>query len=59
MVGLLTLFVPFVIMQPAFGFGLAASHTPRPWLARILGLCTHLMYGAGLYIIVIFINSLG
>lgn len=58
LVGLLTLSAPFIIMQPAFGFGFAASRTPRPWLARILGILTHLMYGLGLYIIVIFINSL-
>lgn len=47
--GLLTLAAPFLIMQPAFGFGVAASHTPRPWLARLLGLATHLAYGIGLF----------
>lgn len=47
--GLLTLAAPFIILQPAFGFGIAASRTPRPWLARLLSTFTHLAYGAGLY----------
>ncbi|WP_277872190.1 DUF2938 family protein [Leminorella richardii] len=47
--GLLTLPAPLMILQPAFGFGIAASRTPRPWLARLLSLLTHLIYGVGLY----------
>ena len=48
--GVLTLFAPFMILQPAFGFGLAASRAPRPWLARSLSLLAHLAYGIGLYL---------
>jgi len=48
--GLLTLFAPFLILQPALGFGIAASRTPRPWLARLFSVLTHLAYGVGLYI---------
>lgn len=48
--GLLTLVVPFCIMQPALGFGFAASKTPRPARARLMSLLAHLMYGAGLYV---------
>jgi len=47
--GLLTLIAPFLILQPALGFGIAASRTPRPWLARLMSLLTHLAYGTGLY----------
>ncbi|HFE7434664.1 DUF2938 domain-containing protein [Salmonella enterica] len=47
--GLLTLTAPFLILQPAFGFGITASRTPHPWLARLLSLFTHLAYGIGLY----------
>ncbi|EJC8747818.1 TPA: DUF2938 domain-containing protein [Salmonella enterica subsp. diarizonae serovar 48:i:z35] len=47
--GLLTLIAPYLILQPAFGFGIAASRTPHPWLARLLSLLTHLAYGIGLY----------
>ncbi|CAI1829279.1 DUF2938 domain-containing protein [Serratia proteamaculans] len=55
--GLLTLVAPFLILQPAFGFGIAASRTPRPWLARLLSVLTHLAYGLGLYIAVLVIKS--
>lgn len=48
--GLLTLLAPFMVLQPALGFGIAASRTPRPWLARLLSLLTHLAYGVGLFI---------
>ena len=48
--GVLTLFAPFLIHQPALGFGIAASQTPRPWLARLLSVLTHLAWGCGLYI---------
>lgn len=47
--GLVTLFAPFLILQPALGFGIAASRTPRPWLARLMSVLTHLAYGIGLY----------
>lgn len=40
--GLLTMIAPFLILQPALGFGIAASRTPHPWLARLLSLITHL-----------------
>ncbi|WP_017493468.1 DUF2938 domain-containing protein [Rouxiella badensis] len=50
LIGLLTLFAPFMILQPAFGFGIAASRTPRQWLARLLSVLTHVAYGLGLYI---------
>lgn len=48
--GLLTLLAPFMILQPALGFGIAASRTPRPWRARLLSLLTHMAYGFGLYL---------
>jgi len=57
--GLLTLFAPFIILQPALGFGIAASRTPRPWLARLLSVFTHLAYGCGLYIAALVIKSWG
>ncbi|HAT1619885.1 TPA: DUF2938 domain-containing protein [Raoultella planticola] len=55
--GLLTLFAPFLILQPALGFGIAASRTPRPWLARLLSLLTHLAYGGGLYIAALMMSA--
>lgn len=48
--GLATVALPFLILQPALGAGLAASRTPNPGAARLRSLVTHLWFGAGLYL---------
>lgn len=48
--GLVTTVFPFFIMQPAFGFGLCASRSPRPWIARRNSLIAHSAFGVGLYL---------
>lgn len=48
-VGLGSVVVPFLVMQPAFGFGVAASRSPRPNQARLRSLGTHLSFAIGLY----------
>jgi hypothetical protein len=48
--GLVSVAAPFFVMQPAFGFGIAASRTPNPAVARRRSLVTHLSYGVGLYL---------
>lgn len=48
--GVLSLCAPFLFMQPAFGFGLAASKTSSPWVARQRSLFAHLSYGVGIYL---------
>ncbi|MDR0230068.1 MAG: DUF2938 domain-containing protein [Flavobacteriaceae bacterium] len=58
LVGLLTTVAPFFLMQPAFGFGIAASKTPRPTIARVRSLMTHTIYGVGLYIAGIVLSAL-
>ena len=50
LVGLVTVAVPFLLMQPGMGAGVAASRTPRPGIARMHSLLNHLMFGAGLYL---------
>ncbi len=47
--GIATVAVPFLVMQPAMGMGLAASRTPRPGAARLQSLITHAVFGLGLY----------
>ncbi|HEX6637241.1 MAG TPA: DUF2938 domain-containing protein [Steroidobacteraceae bacterium] len=47
--GLITVLVPFLVMQPAMGAGYAASRTPRPTAARLQSLVTHAIFGLGLY----------
>ncbi|MCG3266267.1 DUF2938 domain-containing protein [Yoonia sp. I 8.24] len=49
LIGLLSLCAPFLVMQPAFGFGIAASKTPSPWTARQRSLIAHLSFGFGIY----------
>jgi hypothetical protein len=47
--GLLTMAAPFFIMQPSMGMGVAASRAPRPNIARLRSLATHMVFGTGLY----------
>jgi hypothetical protein len=49
-VGMGSIVAPFFVMQPAFGFGVAASRTPAPWKARLKSLITHTVFGCGLYV---------
>ena len=49
-VGLATVALPFCVMQPAFGLGLASSRTPNPTQARLRSLVNHAVFGIGLYI---------
>ncbi|VVD67902.1 membrane protein [Pandoraea aquatica] len=48
-VGIATVVMPFFVMQPAFGAGVAASKTPKPAQARLRSLLTHTVFGLGLY----------
>jgi hypothetical protein len=48
--GVVTTLVPFLIMQPSLGLGLAASRTPKPAQARVKSLMTHTVFGIGLYL---------
>ncbi|WP_078666922.1 DUF2938 family protein [Chitinophaga eiseniae] len=49
-IGILTTVAPWFMMQPAFGFGVAASKTPNSAVARMRSLKTHTVYGIGLYL---------
>ena len=48
--GLISVAAPWLLMQPAWGMGIAAAHTAKPWAARQKSLTTHLTFGLGLYI---------
>ena len=45
--GLLTLAMPFLVLQPAMGAGVAARKTPRPWISRGRSAAAHLAFGVG------------
>jgi Protein of unknown function (DUF2938) len=48
--GLGTVLFPYLIMQPAYGLGIAASKTPNPTAARLKSLMSHGIFGLGLYL---------
>ncbi|HET6594671.1 MAG TPA: DUF2938 domain-containing protein [Anaerolineales bacterium] len=48
--GVVTVLAPFLIMQPAFGLGVAAAKTPNPGQARLRSLMNHTVFGLGLYL---------
>jgi hypothetical protein len=57
-IGLATTLAPWFMMQPAFGFGIAASKLSNPTTARLRSLQAHLIYGIGLYLTGLFISIL-
>ncbi|MBL8102881.1 MAG: DUF2938 domain-containing protein [Anaerolineales bacterium] len=56
--GIVTVLMPFFIMQPAFGFGLASSKTSNPTQARLRSLMNHTSFGIGLYLFGLLLNWL-
>ena len=50
LLGVATVVMPFFVMQPSFGLGVAASKTPNPTQARLRSLMAHTVFGLGLYI---------
>ena len=52
-----SLLVPFLIMQPAFGLGVAASRALNPTQARLRSLMAHTAFGVGLYVSAIVVSS--
>jgi hypothetical protein len=48
--GIGTVLVPFFVMHPSFGLGLAAAKTPNPLQARLRSLMAHTAFGVGLYV---------
>lgn len=56
--GLTTVAAPFLLMQPAFGLGIAASKTRNPMAARLQSILTHAVFGIGLYVCAFALSSL-
>lgn len=48
--GVATVAVPLLVMQPAMGAGFFASRTPTPWRNRLRSLANHTVFGLGLYL---------
>jgi hypothetical protein len=56
--GIATVAIPFFIMQPSLGLGVAASRTPNPAGARLKSLMTHAVFGLGLYVSALGLSAL-
>lgn len=56
--GVVTVLLPLLIMQPAFGLGIAASRAPNPRQARIRSLMSHTVFGVGLYVCAVALDRL-
>jgi hypothetical protein len=56
--GVVTVLMPFFIMQPALGLGFAASKMPNPTQARLRSLMNHTSFGVGLYLFGLLANWL-
>ena len=56
--GVITVLAPFIIMQPSFGLGFAASKTSNPKQARLRSLINHASFGVGLYLFGLLVNWL-
>lgn len=54
--GVATVVFPFFMMQPAFGFGIAAAKTSNPAQARVKSVVNHAVFGVGLYLSAIVFN---
>jgi hypothetical protein len=55
--GIVTVGMPFFIMHPSFGLGLAASKAPNPMQARLRSLMNHAAFGVGLYVSALVMSS--
>ena len=54
--GVVSVLVPYLIMQPSFGLGIAASKAAEPMRARLRSLMAHTAFGVGLYVCALAVN---
>lgn len=58
-VGVITIVAPFLILQPAFGLGIAGANTPSPNILRLKSFMTHTSFGLGLYVVGLLLKRMG
>ena len=56
--GLATVAVPLLLIQPAMGAGIASRNTPTPLRNSLKSLATHSVFGLGLYLSAVLIAAL-
>lgn len=50
LLGVGTVLIPYCVVQPALGLGIASANTSNPTQARLKSLMTHTAFGIGLYL---------
>lgn len=50
LIGVSTVLIPLLVMQPAMGLGIAASKTPAPFKSCIRSVVNHTIFGLGLFL---------
>lgn len=50
LIGIVTVLAPWLVLQPAFGAGIASSKTPTPLFNAFKSLVTHIVFGLGLFL---------
>jgi hypothetical protein len=58
-VGISTVVMPLLVMQPAMGAGFAAARTPTPALNCLKSLVNHAVFGCGMYFSAAAMSGLG
>lgn len=59
LLGVATVAVPLLVMQPALGAGVASTKTSAPWRNSFKSLANHSVFGVGLYLAAVAINAMG
>jgi hypothetical protein len=57
-VGIATVAAPWLVMQPAMGAGFFAAKTPKPLRSCLRSLASHAVFGAGLYLAAVLLDSI-
>jgi hypothetical protein len=47
---LMLLVLPYFLMMPGMGMGIAASRAPKPNVARLMSILGHSVFGVGMYL---------
>ncbi len=58
LLSLVLLVLPFFVMMPGMGMGIAASRTPTPNIARFKSVLGHSVFGVGMYLSAILVAPL-
>ncbi|MGL3822884.1 DUF2938 family protein [Sphingopyxis sp. R3-92] len=58
-VALVLLVLPFFVMMPGMGLGIAGSRTPRPHLTRMKSALGHSVFGFGMYLTAASLERIG